>query len=73
MALLPFLAAGQAHRPLKGEKESIYAKNVELGLGFLERAKSEPLDAAAGAAAPGNPWPVYTQALLLSNEFVFVD
>jgi hypothetical protein len=41
LALLPFLAAGQAHKPLRGEKESAYAKTVELGLGFL-KTKQRP-------------------------------
>lgn len=35
LALLPFLAAGQTHRPMKGEKESIYAKTVQYGLDYL--------------------------------------
>lgn len=35
LALLPFLAAGQTHKPMKGEKESSYAKTVQYGLDFL--------------------------------------
>lgn len=36
LALLPFLAAGQTHRPLKGEKESPYARTVQYALDFLK-------------------------------------
>jgi hypothetical protein len=35
LALLPFLAAGQTHKPMKGEKESSYARTVQLGLDYL--------------------------------------
>jgi hypothetical protein len=35
LALLPFLAAGQTHRPMKGERESTYAKTVQYGLDYL--------------------------------------
>jgi len=36
LALLPFLAAGHAHKPMKGEKESPYAKTVEYGLSYIK-------------------------------------
>ena len=46
---------------------------IEMGLGFLERAEAEPLDGIAGSSESSDPSAVYTQALLLSNEFLFVD
>jgi len=46
---------------------------VELGCGFVERAKLEPLQREPGSSESGEPWVVYTQALLLSNEFMFFD
>ena len=46
---------------------------VELGRGFVERAKAEPLQQEPGLSKTGEPWTVYTQALLLSNEFLFLD
>jgi hypothetical protein len=46
---------------------------LELGCSFVERAKAEPFELAPGTTEPGDPWTIYTQALLLSNEFVFVD
>jgi hypothetical protein len=46
---------------------------IDLGLGFVEREKTEPLEPLPGAPQPGEPWTVYTQALLLSNEMLFVD
>jgi hypothetical protein len=36
LGLLPFLAAGQTHKPMRGEKESPFAKTVEHGLTFLK-------------------------------------
>jgi hypothetical protein len=36
LALLPFLAAGQTHKPMRGERESPFAKTVEHGLTFLK-------------------------------------
>jgi hypothetical protein len=42
LALLPFLAAGQTHKPMKGEKESIYAKTVQAGLDYLRKVKQKP-------------------------------
>lgn len=36
LALLPFLAAGQTHKPMKGEKDSPYAKTVEYGLSYIK-------------------------------------
>lgn len=44
---------------------------LELGRIFIERVQSQPLDSKSGSS--GDPWTVYTQALLLSNEFLFVD
>ena len=46
---------------------------MELGRAFLERAKTEPLDGIPGSSGPVEPWTIYTQALLLSNEFMTVD
>ena len=36
LGLLPFLAAGQTHKPAKGEKEGPYARTVEFGLSYLK-------------------------------------
>jgi prenyltransferase beta subunit len=36
LGLLPFLAAGQTHKPAKGEKESPYSRTVEFGLSYLK-------------------------------------
>jgi hypothetical protein len=36
LALLPFLAAGQTHKPLKGEAVSRYATTVQHGLDYLK-------------------------------------
>jgi hypothetical protein len=46
---------------------------IETGLAFLERAKAEPLEGVADSSGAIDPWTVYTQALLLSNEFLFID
>jgi hypothetical protein len=46
---------------------------INLGLNFLERALAEPLERLRGASESGEPWAVYTQALLLSNEFLYVE
>jgi hypothetical protein len=49
LALLPFLAAGQTHRPMRGEPESAYAKTVQYGLDFL-RSKQK-VNGSFGAKA----------------------
>lgn len=36
LGLLPFLAAGQTHKAMKGERESQFAKTVEFGLSYLK-------------------------------------
>jgi hypothetical protein len=46
---------------------------MDLGRAFIERAKAEPLDGIPGSSGAIEPWTVYTQALLLSNEFLFID
>jgi hypothetical protein len=46
---------------------------MELGCGFVKRVQSEPLPRDPGSSESDDPWAVYTQALLLSNEFTFVD
>jgi hypothetical protein len=46
---------------------------IEAGGGFIERTKAEPLEGIPGSSESAEPWTVYTQALLLSNEFMFVD
>jgi hypothetical protein len=46
---------------------------MELGQSFVERAQAEPFEPVSGSSEPNEPWAIYTQALLLSNEFLFVD
>jgi hypothetical protein len=46
---------------------------VAVGCGFVEHAKTEPLVREQGSPESSDPWAIYTQALLLSNEFMFVD
>jgi hypothetical protein len=46
---------------------------IDLGLSFLQRAEAEPMEPIPGMPDAGEPWAIYTQALLLSNEFLFVD
>jgi hypothetical protein len=46
---------------------------IDLGLSFFQRAEAEPLERLPGMPDSGEPWAVYTQALLLSNEFLFVE
>jgi hypothetical protein len=46
---------------------------LELGQNFIERATAEPLSRGNGSSETVESWTVYTQALLLSNEFLFVD
>src|SRR5262249_40205366 len=45
---------------------------IDLGLSFLQRAEAEPIEPVPGMPDAGDAWAVYTQALLLSNEFLFV-
>jgi hypothetical protein len=49
------------------------AAESNLGIGFVDRSGTEPLDGKPGSSASAEPWTIYTQALLLSNEFVFVE
>jgi hypothetical protein len=46
---------------------------AELGASFIERAAPQPLSSDPSSPEAADPWTVYTQALLLSNEFLFVD
>ena len=45
---------------------------TELGIRYFE-AESAQNEPAPGAGQPLSPWERYAQALLLSNEFMFVD
>jgi hypothetical protein len=47
-------------------------EEVAVGCGFTQSLAAEPAPAEKGAA-PLGPWESYAQALLLSNEFLFVD
>jgi len=52
------------------------ADEIQLGLDYVTRAgQAAAPTAGADAAAPVmlNPWEQYAQALLLSNEFMFID
>jgi hypothetical protein len=49
------------------------AEEVTLGCRFIERQASESKVAPAAGATSLSPWETYAQALLLSNEFLFVD
>jgi hypothetical protein len=46
---------------------------IDLGRCFIEEAAANPFDQPAGASEPVETLAVYIQALLLSNEFLFVD
>jgi hypothetical protein len=46
-------------------------EQVGLGLEFLEAARTDA--PSEGASSQLTPWQQYCQALLLANEFVFVD
>ena len=48
------------------------AAEVALGCRAVEALATEPAE-RPGSAAPLGPWEAYAQALLMSNEFLFVD
>jgi len=48
------------------------AREIEIGRTFVERT-AEPLQREPGSTELAEPWAVYVQALLLSNEFLFLD
>jgi hypothetical protein len=48
-------------------------EEVAVGRRFVESSADASSAAKAGEAAPLRPWEAYAQALLLSNEFLFVD
>ena len=54
-------------------------KEVEAGVDFISGAEASPSTIAANTAAgdkaevPLNPWELYAQTLLLSNELIFLD
>jgi hypothetical protein len=49
------------------------AGETHTGFSFFERASADPLEQRPDSPDSGDPWAVYTQALLLSNEFLYVD
>jgi hypothetical protein len=49
------------------------AEEVAVGRRFAEAAASEARPDKPQDSAPLGPWEAYAQALLLSNEFLFVD
>jgi hypothetical protein len=49
------------------------AEEVAIGCRFLEAMKATPVGENSGDVRPLGPWEAYAQALLLSNEFLFVD
>jgi hypothetical protein len=46
---------------------------ARLGVTFIEEASAAPRERPPGGSESLDPWSVYVQALLLSNEFIFVD
>jgi hypothetical protein len=46
---------------------------VDRAIEFIEQATGEPISDTAAAGERVEPWEVYTQALLLTNEFLFID
>src|SRR5262249_9856174 len=48
------------------------AEEVTLGCRAAEALATEPAE-RAGGAGPLGPWEAYAQALLMSNEFLFLD
>ncbi|MFO1094532.1 MAG: PSD1 and planctomycete cytochrome C domain-containing protein [Planctomycetaceae bacterium] len=72
--------AGQA--PATGRIQFLYRRifgrspspaEVERGVGFLEQIAAGPAPPFKDNQQPGDAWNVYTQALLLTNEFLFLD
>jgi hypothetical protein len=63
------------YRVIFGRKAT--PEEVAVGCRFTESLTAEPAAPAKGAemekVAPLGPWETYAQALLLSNEFLFVD
>jgi hypothetical protein len=49
------------------------AEEVSIGRRFVESMKDQPTPTKPDGPAPLGPWEAYAQALLLSNEFLFVD
>ncbi len=49
------------------------AEEVAAGRRFVESQAGQPPAGGSGVGAPLGPWEAYAQALLLSNEFLFVD
>jgi hypothetical protein len=58
------------YRVIFGRKAT--AEEVDLGCRAVEALAAEAAK-PSGGAAPLGPWEAYVQALLLSNEFLFVD
>jgi hypothetical protein len=55
-----------SHRPASAEE-------VAIGRRFIESMTDQATPQKSGAAAPLGAWEAYAQALMLSNEFLFVD
>jgi hypothetical protein len=49
------------------------AEEVDVGRRFVEAMTEPSAPIKSGGGAPLGPWEAYAQALLLSNEFLFVD
>src|SRR4051812_37082789 len=45
---------------------------IKLGGGFVEQTPDSTIDSSGNPLDSKSPWGVYTQALLLSNEFLYV-
>jgi hypothetical protein len=56
---------------LFGRRASV--EEEKIGCRFIEALTATPAPAKAGDAVPLGPWEAYAQALLMSNEFLFVD
>jgi hypothetical protein len=56
---------------LFGRRASV--EEEKIGCRFIEAMTAMPAPAKAGDATPLGPWEAYAQALLMSNEFLFVD
>jgi hypothetical protein len=49
------------------------SEEIALGCRFVQMLNAETATQPSGGSAPPDPWETYAQALLLSNEFLFVD
>jgi hypothetical protein len=49
------------------------AEEVDVGRRFVGAMTEQPASVKSGGGTPLGPWEAYAQALLLSNEFLFVD